>query len=118
MKMIERRRRQSSLLPLLRPLLLLGSAFAFVAPPPSPMTPLAASPDALVPASPHPRRPPRGARTTYEELIPRDVLFGNPENTSPKLSPDGAYLSYLAPSPDGVMNVWVHDLLLLAQHLP
>ena len=116
MKMIERRRRQRSLLQLLRPLLLLGSAFAFVAPPPSPMTSLAASSDALLLASTHPprrRRPllrPHGARTTSEELIPRDVLFGNPENVSPKLSPDGAYLSYLAPSPDGVMNVWVRDL--------
>lgn len=45
------------------------------------------------------------ARTTSEELIPRDVLFGNPENTSPILSPDGNYLAYLAPSPDGVMNI-------------
>jgi len=50
------------------------------------------------------------ARTTSEELIPRDVLFGNPENTSPILSPDGNYLAYLAPSPDGVMNIFVRDL--------
>ena len=39
-------------------------------------------------------------------LIPRDVLFGNPDKTSPRLSPDGKFLSYLAPV-DGVLNVWV-----------
>ena len=40
------------------------------------------------------------------ELIPRKVLFGNPERTSVKLSHDGAHISYLAPV-DGVLNVWV-----------
>lgn len=49
-------------------------------------------------------------RTTSEELIPREVLFGNPENISPQLSPDGRYLAYLAPSPSGVMNIFVRDL--------
>ena len=49
-------------------------------------------------------------RTTSEELIPLNVLFGNPENTSPLLSPDGKYLAYLAPSDQGVMNVYVRDL--------
>ena len=48
--------------------------------------------------------------TTSEELIPRDILFGNPEYSSPLLSPDGMNLAYLAPSPDGVMNVWIRDL--------
>ena len=37
-------------------------------------------------------------RTTSDELIPREILFGNPENISPTLSPDGKYLAYLAPS--------------------
>ena len=49
-------------------------------------------------------------RTTSEELIPREILFGNPENISPLLSPDGKYLAYLAPSPEGVMNVFIRDL--------
>jgi dipeptidyl aminopeptidase/acylaminoacyl peptidase len=40
------------------------------------------------------------------ELIPLDVLFGNPERTQPQLSPDGSKLAYLAPD-DGVLNVWV-----------
>ena len=40
------------------------------------------------------------------ELIPREVIFGNPEKASPQLSPDGARLAYIAPV-DGVLNVWV-----------
>jgi dipeptidyl aminopeptidase/acylaminoacyl peptidase len=40
------------------------------------------------------------------ELIPRAVLFGNPERTRVRLSPDGRRLSFLAPL-DGVMNVWI-----------
>jgi dipeptidyl aminopeptidase/acylaminoacyl peptidase len=40
------------------------------------------------------------------ELIPRSVLFGNPERTSPQLSPDGSQLAWIAPR-DGVLNVWV-----------
>src|SRR5579875_1112186 len=49
------------------------------------------------------------------ELIPRRVLFGNPERVSPSISPDGRYLAWLAPSrpagrehgAGGVLNVWV-----------
>lgn len=40
------------------------------------------------------------------ELIPRSALFGNPERSNAQLSPDGRYLSWLAPV-KGVMNVWV-----------
>ncbi|MBI5624661.1 MAG: S9 family peptidase [Elusimicrobia bacterium] len=43
-------------------------------------------------------------------LIPREVLFGNPVKASPKLSPDGTRLAYLAPSKEGVLNVWVRTL--------
>jgi len=43
---------------------------------------------------------------THIELIPRSVLFGNPDRTSVKISPDGEKLAYLAPL-DGVLNVWV-----------
>jgi dipeptidyl aminopeptidase/acylaminoacyl peptidase len=42
-------------------------------------------------------------------LIPRKILFGNPDKASPKLSPDGTQLAFLAPV-DGVMNVWVAPL--------
>ena len=39
-------------------------------------------------------------------LIPRATIFGNPERAAGQISPDGKYLSFLAPR-DGVMNVWV-----------
>jgi len=42
-------------------------------------------------------------------LIPRSVLFGNPEKASPQISPDGKLLAYLAPTND-VLNVWVRTL--------
>ncbi len=40
------------------------------------------------------------------QLIPRQVLFGNPVKTSPKISPDGKKMAYIAPV-DNVLNVWV-----------
>ena len=40
-------------------------------------------------------------------LIPRDVLFGNPERVNPKLSPDGKRLAWLAPDKKNVLQVWV-----------
>ncbi|MBV9793945.1 MAG: S9 family peptidase [Actinobacteria bacterium] len=43
------------------------------------------------------------------DLIPRTVLFGNPERTFPRLSPDGSRLAWIAPD-DGVLNVWVAPL--------
>ena len=43
---------------------------------------------------------------TTVPLIPREVLFGNPSRVSPRLSPDGERLAFLAPK-DGVLNVWV-----------
>ncbi|HWC10713.1 MAG TPA: S9 family peptidase, partial [Acidimicrobiales bacterium] len=39
-------------------------------------------------------------------IVPREVLFGNPERTSPRISPDGSRLAWLAPD-EGVLNVWV-----------
>jgi dipeptidyl aminopeptidase/acylaminoacyl peptidase len=47
------------------------------------------------------------ARADLPPLIPRDVLFGNPERTSPALSPDGARLAWLAPDTNNVLQVWV-----------
>ncbi|UPT74613.1 MAG: S9 family peptidase [Elusimicrobiota bacterium] len=40
------------------------------------------------------------------ERVPRELLFGNPERASPKISPDGKLWAYLAPD-DGVLNIWV-----------
>ena len=39
-------------------------------------------------------------------LIPRELLFGNPDKAAARISPDGKQLSYLAPV-EGVLNVWV-----------
>ncbi len=39
-------------------------------------------------------------------LIPRAALFGNPVKSAAQLSPDGKWLSWMAPV-NGVMNVWV-----------
>jgi dipeptidyl aminopeptidase/acylaminoacyl peptidase len=40
------------------------------------------------------------------ELIPREILFGNPERLSPRISPDGTRLAWIAPH-QGVLNVWI-----------
>jgi dipeptidyl aminopeptidase/acylaminoacyl peptidase len=39
-------------------------------------------------------------------LIPREILFGNPDRVGPQISPDGKQLAFLAPS-QNVLNVWV-----------
>ena len=39
-------------------------------------------------------------------LIARQALFGNPVKSAGRVSPDGKWVSYLAPR-DGVMNIWV-----------
>lgn len=39
-------------------------------------------------------------------LIERAKLFGNPSRSQLRVSPDGKYLSWLAPR-DGVMNIWI-----------
>ena len=44
--------------------------------------------------------------TTEIPLIPRKLLFGNPDKTQARISPDGNQLSYIAPV-NGVLNVWV-----------
>ena len=49
------------------------------------------------------------ASTTSDTLVPREVLFGNPEYASPAISPDGRMLAYLRPD-DGVLNVWCRSV--------
>lgn len=49
------------------------------------------------------------ASKNANNLIPRSVLFGNPERAGVKISPDGSMLSYLAPHND-VLNVWVQPV--------
>ncbi len=47
------------------------------------------------------------------DLIPRRVLFGNPQRASARVSPNGKWLSYLAPV-NGILNVWVAPINDLA----
>ncbi len=44
------------------------------------------------------------------DLIPREVLFGNPERSTPRLSPDGKMLAYLAPSDGNATQVFVRTI--------
>ncbi len=48
--------------------------------------------------------------TGLPPVIPRDLIFGNPERSSPQLSPDGARLAWLAPDPKNVLQVWVQTV--------
>jgi hypothetical protein len=41
-------------------------------------------------------------------LIPRKLLFGNPENARVQISSNGRWISYLAPL-KGVLNTWIAD---------
>jgi len=50
-------------------------------------------------------------------IIPRDVLFGNPDRTGVQLSPDGTRISWIAPV-EGVLNVWVAPVGDLAAAKP
>jgi dipeptidyl aminopeptidase/acylaminoacyl peptidase len=43
-------------------------------------------------------------------LIPREVLFGNPEKAGVQISPDGQRLAYLAPDEKNVLQVWVRPV--------
>ncbi len=57
--------------------------------------------------SPEPANAPATLPTADSvELISRDALFGNPERANVQISPDGKYLSWIAPV-DGVINVWI-----------
>ncbi len=42
-------------------------------------------------------------------VIPRADLFGNPEHTTPLISPDGRWLAWVAPY-EGVLNLWVRPV--------
>ena len=50
--------------------------------------------------------PPQSVSTGLDPLIPRDIIFGNPERTLPTLSPDGTRLAWLAPDANNVLQIW------------
>lgn len=43
-------------------------------------------------------------------LIPRKILFGNPERVSPQMSPDGRWIAFLAPDEKDVLQVWLRTV--------
>ncbi len=43
-------------------------------------------------------------------LIPRAILFGNPEKSSPQISPDGKFLAFIAPDEKNVLQVWARTI--------
>jgi dipeptidyl aminopeptidase/acylaminoacyl peptidase len=58
------------------------------------------------------------AATNHEApLIQRSALFGNPVRAQARLSPDGRYVSFLAPR-DGVLNVWLAPFGKLGEAKP
>jgi dipeptidyl aminopeptidase/acylaminoacyl peptidase len=50
------------------------------------------------------------ARAELPPLIPRDVLFGNPDKAGVQISPDGKHLAYLASDDKNVLQVWVRPI--------
>jgi dipeptidyl aminopeptidase/acylaminoacyl peptidase len=50
------------------------------------------------------------AQAELPALIPRQILFGNPERTQPQISPDGGQIAWLAPDKNGVLNVWAGSI--------
>jgi len=50
--------------------------------------------------------PTAAERVASTSVIPRSALFGNPEKVQARVSPDGKYVSFIAPK-EGVLNVWV-----------
>jgi dipeptidyl aminopeptidase/acylaminoacyl peptidase len=47
-------------------------------------------------------------------LISRDVLFGNPDRSNVRLSPDGKWLAWISPS-EGILNIWVAPVSALGE---
>ena len=50
------------------------------------------------------------ARCELPPLVPREVFLGNPVKTQARISPDATRLTYIAPSPANVLNVWVRTI--------
>jgi dipeptidyl aminopeptidase/acylaminoacyl peptidase len=73
-------------------------------------SPAAASPAEVASTAPEPAAvaaPAAAARARADaSLLPRRLIFGNPERTGPRISHDGKLVGWIAPK-DGVLNVYV-----------
>ena len=43
-------------------------------------------------------------------LIKREILFSNPEKSNPQISPNGKYITYLAPDKNKILQVWIRAI--------
>jgi dipeptidyl aminopeptidase/acylaminoacyl peptidase len=68
--------------------------------------PPAASPADTSAASATEASTPKPVPRADSSLLPRQLIFGNPDRTAPKVSPDGRWLAWTAPK-EGVLNVYV-----------
>jgi dipeptidyl aminopeptidase/acylaminoacyl peptidase len=69
-------------------------------PPPPSTRSVAAEPQAA------PTAPSVAAPRADASLLPRKLLFGNPDHVLPSLSPNGNQIAFIAPD-NGVLNIWV-----------
>ena len=52
----------------------------------------------------------RPAFADLPPLIKREILFGNPEKVNPQISPDGKYITYIAPDKNDILQVWIRTV--------
>nr|HEX4313615.1 S9 family peptidase [Kofleriaceae bacterium] len=88
-------------------------------PTPAPSAPVATPPPATASSeqAPPPPPPPPATGHPKQDLIPRSVLFGNPERANVQISPDGKRLAWVAAN-NGVLNVFVAPMDKLDQAKP
>jgi len=86
-------------------------------PAPAPLPPVTPDPAPTQPAAEPVAAPAPAVGKPKSDLIPRSVLFGNPERTNVQISPDGKHLSWIA-ARDGVLNVFVAPIAHLDQAKP
>jgi len=74
----------------------------------APAAPVATAPPvaAVEPATPVETAPVPAVGHPSNDLIPRATFLGNPSRVAVRVSPDGKYMSWLAPK-DDVLNVWI-----------
>jgi dipeptidyl aminopeptidase/acylaminoacyl peptidase len=53
---------------------------------------------------------PSPSRAELPPIIPREILFGNPDKINPMISPDGKHLAYIAPDKKNILQVWVRSV--------
>jgi hypothetical protein len=73
---------------------------------PAPVTPPQPEPPGSAAATATPAAPAPAAPRADASLLPRKLLFGNPDRLPPRISPDGKRILFIAPD-EGVLNVWV-----------